>query len=202
VKTIRLMAIVLIIFVVTLSCNFFRRPVVTEGPPFEVWTPTSQFPVEPIVNTVEPTVQVVEPTAQPVYARAQIGSYRSSWVTYDPAFWNAAKWVDGTNQVNEEIQALFHKTAPNCSLHDNLGHGVPTSWTWATFTRDIGGAIFQIDQWTETTTNNPVLVIYQYPAGQQTDTSKRLELETGSAPYDCINAADVVIGLSLADITQ
>ena len=81
--------------------------------------------------------------------------YRSIWVTYDPAIWNAAQWVDGTNQANEAIQALFHKTAPSCSLHDNLGHGVPTTWTWATYTRDIGGVIFQIDQWTETIDQQP-----------------------------------------------
>jgi hypothetical protein len=201
-KKIRLIATFIVIFVVSLSCTLLQRPVVTEGPGFEVWTPTSQLPVEPTVKAVEPTAKVVEPTIQPVYARAQIGTYRSIWVTYDPAVWNAAKWVDGANQSNEEIQALFHKTAPGCSLHDNLGHGVPTTWTWATYTRDIGGVIFQIDQWTETTTNNPVLVIYQYPSGQPTDTSKRLELEPGSAPYDCINAADAVIGLSLTDITQ
>lgn len=202
-KKIRLIAVVLLIFVVSLSCTLTQRPVVTKGPGFEVWTPASQLPVEPIVMTAEPTAKVVEPTVyQPVYARAQIGTYRSIWVTYDPGIWNAAKWVDGTNQANEEIQALFHKTAPNCSLHDNLGHGVPTTWTWATYTRDIGGVIFQIDQWTETTTNNPALVIYQYPSGQQTDTSKRLELEPGTAPYDCISAADAVIGLSLVDLTQ
>lgn len=192
----RLIAAVLVIIVVSLSCTLLQRPVVTEGPGFEVWTPTSQLPVEPTAKVVEATVE------QPVYARAQIGTYRSIWVTYDPAVWNAAKWVDGTNQSNEEIQALFHKTAPGCSLHDNLGHGVPTTWTWATYTRDISGVIFQIDQWTETSTNNPVLVIYQYPSGQQTDTAKRLELEPGSAPYDCINAADAVIGLSLVDITK
>jgi hypothetical protein len=201
-KTIRLIPVILVIFVVTLSCTLLQRPVVTEGPSFEVWTPTSQLPVEPTVMAGEPTAKVVEPTVQPVYARAQIGTYLTIWVTYDPAIWNAAQWVEGTNQANEPIQALFHKTAAGCSLHDNLGHGVPPSWSWATYTRDIGGVIFQIDQWTETTTNNPVLVIYQYPSGDQTNTSKRLELEPGTAPYDCINAADGVIGLSLTDITQ
>ena len=195
-KKIRLIIPLVLYVVVALSCNLFQRPVVTEGPSFEVWTPISQLPVEATVMAVEATVD------QTVYARAQIGTYLSIWVTYDPTVWNAVQWVDGVNQSNEPIQALVHKTAPDCSLHDNLGHGVPTTWSFATYTRDIGGVVFQIDQWTETTTNNPVLVIYQYPAGEQTNTSKRLELEPGSTPYDCISAADVVIGLSLTDLTH
>ena len=74
-KKIRLIAAVLVIFVVSLSCTLLQRPVVTEGPGFEVWTPTSQLTVEPTVMVAEPTAKVVEPTVyQPVYARAQIGT--------------------------------------------------------------------------------------------------------------------------------
>jgi len=196
-KMIRLTGVILILVAGMLSCNLLQRPVVTEGPAFEVWTPTSQMPVEPTPKVVEPTLN------QPVYARAQIGTYQSLWVTYDPGVWNAVpSSFTGVNQNNEAVQELDHATIAECSLHDNLGHGVPESWSYAGFTREIGGVVFSIDQWTDVNTNNPVLVVYQYPAGEMTDTSRRLELETGAQPYDCIAAADEVIGLSIPDLTQ
>jgi hypothetical protein len=195
-KTIRSIVTISLFAVAVLSCNLFQRPFVADGPGFEVWTPTSQQPVEATISVVEPTLD------QTVYARAQIGTYQSVWVTFDPAVWNAVQWIDGVNQSNEHVEQLVHKTLTECSLHDNLGHGAPETWSFGKYTREIGQVIFQIEQWTDTTTNNPVLVIYQYPADEYTSTTKRIELETGSGPYDCINAADEVIGLSLTDITQ
>ncbi len=158
---------------------------------------------EPIQPPVEVTQQVVEPTLnQPVYARAQIGSYLSIWVTYDPGIWDAAVWLNGSNQAGEQVQQLIHKSFAGCSLHDNLGHGAPETWSFGNYTKEIGKLIFQIDQWTDTTNNNPVLLVYQYPAGDPTNSTKRLELEPGSVPYDCINAAELVIGLSVTDIVK
>jgi hypothetical protein len=194
---IRLIVLIILFSLAALSCNLFTRPVVTEGPPFEVWTPTVELPVDATPKIVEATVD------QPVYARAQIGTYLSIWVTYDPAIWDAIPWpTNGVNQYNEPTQALVYKADTGCTLHDNLGHGVPENWSWSGFTREIAGATFKIDQWIDTNTNSPVLVVYQYPAGEQTNTTIRIELETGSSGTDCINATDVVIGLSLSDITQ
>jgi hypothetical protein len=196
-KKIRLIVAFILFAAVVLNCNLLRRPEVTDGPSFEVWTPTSQLPVETTPKILEPTLN------QPVYARAQIGTYLSVWVTYDPVIWNAVTWtVSSTNLDNEPVQQLVHLTIPNCSLHDNLGHGVPTYWSWAGSTREIGQVVFQIEQWTDINTNNPVLVVYQYPAGEMTTTTRRLELETDSLPYNCIAAADMVIALSIPDLTQ
>jgi hypothetical protein len=196
-KPLKLTIITLLLIVVTLSCNLFNRPVVTEGPPFEVWTPTGQLPVETPTMTVEATLD------QPVYARAQVGTYLSIWVTYDPGVWNAAPSIyTGVNQSNETVQQLVHNSIAGCTLHDNLGHGVPESWSWAGFTREIGQVVFKIDQWTDVNTNKPVLVIYQYPAGEPTNTTRRIELETGALPFDCIAAGDGVIALSIPDLTQ
>jgi hypothetical protein len=203
-KRIRLSIIFLVLAGTVLNCSLLQRPVVTEGPSFEVWTPTSEVPVVPTVEVVESTPEVVVPTVDtPVYARAQIGTYQSVWVTYDPGLWNATPWIgSATNQAGEAVQQLVHLTFAGCSLHDNLGHGVPEFWSYAGFTREIGGVVFSIDQWTNVNTNNPDLVIYQYPAGEMTNASRRLELETGSQPHDCIAAADGVIALSIPDLTH
>ncbi|MBN2257880.1 MAG: hypothetical protein JW704_08650 [Anaerolineaceae bacterium] len=201
-KKIRLSVTLLILAGVILSCSLFQRPVVTEGPPFEVWTPTSEVPVVATVEVVGPTTEVIAPTLEiPAYTRAQIGTYQSIWVTYDPGSWNAIPWiVSTTNQAGEAVQQLVHLTFAGCSLHDNLGHGVPDFWSYAGFTREIGGVVFSIDQWTNVNTNNPDLVIYQYPAGEMTNDSRRLELETGSQPFDCIAVADGVLALSIPDL--
>jgi hypothetical protein len=86
-KKIRLIVAFILFAAVVLNCNLLRRPEVTDGPSFEVWTPTSQLPVETTPKILEPTLN------QPVYARAQIGTYLSVWVTYDPVIWNAVTWT-------------------------------------------------------------------------------------------------------------
>jgi hypothetical protein len=202
-KKLKLSILFLMLAGVILSCTLLQRPAVTEGPPFEVWTPTSEMPVVATVEVPAPTAEVPVPTVEiTATARAQIGTYLSIWVTYDPAAWDATPWIASiTNQAGEAVQQLVHRSFPGCSLHDNLGHGVPDFWSYAGFTREIGGVVFSIDQWTNVNTNTPDLVIYQYPAGDMTDTSRRLELETGSQPFDCIAATDAVIALSIPDLT-
>ncbi len=193
---VRLSMLLLVIALVILSCGI---SVPTNAPA----VPTTEPLLPPAEPTAEVTQMIVEPTVyQPVYARAQIGSYLSIWVTYDPTLWDAAIWLDGSNQAGEQVQQLLHKSFAGCSLHDNLGHGAPTTWTFGNYTKNLGGVVFQIDQWTDTTNNNPVLLVYQYPAGDQTNSTKRIELEPGSMPYDCIAATEVVIGLSAADIVK
>jgi len=109
-KKLRITVTFLLLAGVILSCSLLQRPVVTEGPPFEVWTPTSEVPVESTVEVVDSTPDVVKPTVEtPVYARAQIGTYQSIWVTYDPGLWNAIPWiVSTTNQAGEAVQQLVH----------------------------------------------------------------------------------------------
>ncbi len=200
-KTIRLFVVYLLFAVVALSCTFFNKPQVNEGPGFEVWTATDKPVVE---ETISVDILPPEPTEdQTVYARAQVGSYLLSiWLTYDPLVWDAPAWLNGNNQLGEPVQQLSHKSLTGCSFHDSLGHGLPETWTYGSYTKALGGVIFQIDQWTDNSTNNPALVIYQYPTGQQTNSSKRLELEPGSMPYDCIAATEVVLGLSAADFIR
>jgi hypothetical protein len=191
---ISLAILILIIFI--LGCSLTTRPAAQEGPPFEVWTATVQIEAATPEATFEPTIQA------PAYEKAQISSYLSQWLTYDPTAWTAAKWLDGSNQSGEEVQVLVHRVHSGCSLHDNLGHGVPDTWSFTRFSRELGGVVFQIDQFTDTTTGNPVLVIYQYPPGDSESNPRRIELEPGASPYDCIAAADAVIALSVGDITQ
>jgi hypothetical protein len=168
--------------------------------------PTSA-PANPTTQPIFPSVQATQldpesTLTQAVYARAQVGSYLSIWITYDSAAWDAAIWIDGSNQAGEQVQQLIHRSFDGCSLHDNLGHGAPETWSFGTYTRDIGNVIYQVEQWTDTANNNPVLLVYQYPAGDQINSTKRIELEPGSMPFDCIHAAEEVIGLSAADIVQ
>ncbi|MGB8252214.1 MAG: hypothetical protein WCF08_03300 [Anaerolineaceae bacterium] len=192
----RLSLLLMVITLVILSCGITLPTGAPVIPTAQPEPPSAQPPAEVTQNVVEATVN------QPVYARAQIGSYLSIWVTYNPADWDAVIWITGSNQAGEQIQQLIHKSFDGCSMHDNLGHGAPETWSFGNYTKDLGQVVYQIDQWTDTTNSNPVLVVYQYPAGDQTNSTKRIELEPGSMPYDCINAADVVIGLSAADIIK
>lgn len=195
-KIARLWVALLVFFLAILSCNLLRRPLVSDGTPFEVWTPTSRQPIEQTALPVE------TPVIQPVHARAQLGTYKSTWLTYDPAVWDVEPWLEVLNPSGEPIQQLIHRSLPACFLHDNLGHGAPETWSFEIFTHQIAQAVFQVEQWTDTASGNAVLVVYQYPAGEQTTLTRRIELEPGAAALECISAAEVVIGQSLADITE
>jgi hypothetical protein len=138
------------------------------------------------------------------YPRAQIGFYNALYLRYDPAVWQQAPRLDGggqplTNQGGAAIEVLSHRQY-RCELHDNLGRGIEQV-TLSTYEKQIGGLTYQVHQWVSTETGNTVLVVYQYPPGENLNDAQRIELEVKDEHgKQCMQDAEAVLLLSEEEI--
>ena len=183
-----LLACMVLIF--TLACATVFAPTETAIPPVSTPSPTPVLP--PPTVTVVP--EIVPTQDAPL---VQIGYFDSVYLRYDPQDWEVFQPAPEPqlNPAGETIEALRHRTVPGCLLHDNLGHGVPPTWEYEKEEREIGGLTYRVDPWTDTTTNSPVLIVYQYPVGDEA-AGKRIELVIEQDPEVCIQSAEEVLILS------
>jgi hypothetical protein len=152
----------------------------------------------PTMLPVIPT-ETTAPTAAPVLSKAQIGYSRVTYLTYDPSVWQVEFKVGaGSAMSGQDVYDLIHIQF-GCILHDNLGHGVPETWTSTQYLQQLGTIEYQVEKWVDTTTGEAVLVVYHYPPGNW-ENYRRIELVIDGNPDACISAAETVLGLSEADI--
>ena len=183
--------------VLTLACGVTATPPagapVPPAPsptPVEMFTPTPEAPTPEITGTQEPPL-------------VQIGFFDSIYLRYDPGVWEAINAApdEQLNQKGEPVYSLRHRTIPGCTLHDNLGRGVPPSWELDITGRNIGGLEFRVEAWTDTEIRQPVLTVYQYPPGEGA-AGKRIELVIEQDPQACIESAEEVLRLSVDVIAE
>jgi hypothetical protein len=129
----------------------------------------------------------------------QIGHFDSIYLRYDPEVWAAFNEYQGPQQrlnyKGEPVEALRHRTIPGCFLHHNLGRGSPPSWELQATERMIDSLEYWVEVWSDTQTQTPALIVYQYPVGQP-GTGKRIELVIDQEPEGCIKSAEDVLILS------
>ena len=158
-----------------LACSFADK-LASQGTRTPALPPTVVFPTLPPNEPLQPTVPV--PTVQ--FVRAQIGFYRIQYVRYDPSIWEPGLMLDSGDQPvrsphGEEVQVLSH-LKHQCKLHDNLGHGMGERFQLNVSEKQIGDLLYRVEQWIDTQTGNPILVVYQYPARGDPNTVRRMEL--------------------------
>jgi hypothetical protein len=125
--------------------------------------------------------------------------FKSEYLTYDPSVWQVEFKVGaGSAMSGQDVYDLIHIQF-GCILHDNLGHGVPETWTSTQYLQQLGTIEYQVEKWVDTTTGEAVLVVYHYPPGNW-ENYRRIELVIDGNPDACISAAETVLGLSEADI--
>lgn len=130
-------------------------------------------------------------------ALVQIGYFHSIYLRYDTSVWEKVNRSPDQlqNDKGEPVEALQHREIAGCVLHDNLGRGAPPSWERLISKRVIGSLEYQVEFWTDTETQEPVLVVYQYPVGESGNDT-RIELVVDQEPEDCIKSAEDILALS------
>jgi hypothetical protein len=147
-----------------------------------------------------PVVTPTQAAMENEHQTAQIGNFKPTYLTFNPMVWQADLAVSASDSpVGEEIYVLHHKNY-GCSLQDNLGFGPPASWEFRTYEKQIGDHTYLVEEWTDTNTGDPVLVVYAYPA-TLSDIFLRVELSIDDHPDECIRDAETVIKLSEEDLT-
>ena len=160
--------------------------------------PVDQAATEPQFDATEAAAKptAIPPTeTSPSHAKAQIGYYMLMELTYDPSVWQAVLQASGNQTTHgQDAYELIHQQY-GCSLHDNLGHGVPETWTVSENISVINDVEFQVTQWVDSTTGEAVLVVYHTPPNDW-ENYHRVELVIDGHASECIQAAESVIGLS------
>src|SRR5215213_8855804 len=166
---------ILLIVALTLACGSTPEPFETSVPP-------------------SPTLEIA---ATPDAPLVQIGYFDSIYLRYDPDVWEIVNELQGQQQniKGEPVAFLRHLSLAGCFLHDNLGRGAPPSWQVQNTNRVIGSLEYRVEAWTDTTTQKPVLTVYQYPAGES-GYSIRIELVIDEEPEQCTQSAENVLILS------
>jgi hypothetical protein len=159
---------IVLILVLTLACGWISGPLETLAPP--------------------------SPTDVPL---VQIGYFNSIYLRYDPDEWETINEFQGQqlNNKGELIGSLRHRAIPGCFLHDNLGRGAPPTWELQETERTIGGLEYLVATWTDTVTQKPVLIVYQYPVGES-GYGTRIELTIEQGVEQCIKSAEDALTLS------
>jgi hypothetical protein len=81
-----------------------------------------------------------------------------------------------------------------CKLHDNLGHGMGEQFQLSVSEKPIGDLLYRVEQWSDTLTGNPILVVYQYPARGDENTAHRIELTAEEANgMPCMLAVEEIL---------
>lgn len=181
----------------TLSCNL---PFISEAkrtPTPQETAAISATETPPQTNTPE-----ITDTTQPAktYEKVQIGFLSNLYLRYDPSIWEAytdPAWAP--NSQGQIVYTLHHKKY-DCTLQANLGRGAPETWQRFVSEKRIGGLDYQVETWRETTTNTEVLVVYQYPAEEQSENLTRIEVIIHDHPQECIADTEAVLALSEEEI--
>ena len=183
-----------------LACSFADRlasgATHTAAPP-----PTVAFPTLPPNEPLQPTVSAQAPQ----FTRAQIGFYRIQYVLYDPSIWEPSLFLDSGGQPvrsphGEEVQVLSHLKY-QCKLHDNLGHGMGEQFQLNVYEKPIGDLLYRVEQWIDTLTGDPILVVYQYPARGDQNTARRIEMTAEDANgVPCMLAVEDILLHSAAEM--
>ena len=152
-------------------------PTATNAPrPTDVTRPT---------NTTRPTI-----TPEPVTVGSDLDTIAFGYdlelfLSYDKNTWES---VDNSGA----FKAIRLINAPDCSMSQNFGRGAPEWWERVTTQELIGDYDFRVEQWTDTQTNQVVLVTYNI---DKKDIS--IAIEPGSDPSACMDAAWEVIVTSV-----
>lgn len=168
-------ASIVLILVLTLACGWFAKPLETSVP-------------------LSPTPEI---SATQEFPLVQIGYFNSIYLRYDPDEWETLNELQGEqqNSKGEPVEALRHLRIAGCFLHDNLGRGAPPSWELQTTKRVIGSLEYRVESWTDTSTQRPVLAVYQYPVNES-GYGTRIELIIDQGAEECIKSAEDVLILS------
>jgi hypothetical protein len=136
-------------------------------------------------------------------ALVQIGYFNSVYLRYDPDEWEKRNEFPDQpqNSKGEPVEALQHRDIPGCILHDNLGRGVPPSWELQVTSQVVGSLEYHVEAWTDTEAQEPVLRVYQYPAGEPGD-GTRIELVIDRQHEECIRSAEAVLAASSGLISE
>ena len=186
---------VVLVLAPTLACGPVPQATATPGS-------YSPLPSTQAVDLVPSETSTPEITATQEDPIAQIGFFNSIYLRYDPGKWEAFDDFQGQqNSQGESIESLRHRDIPGCFLHDNLGRGAPPSWELQASNRVIGSLEYRAELWVDTTTEKPVLVVYQYPAGDSAY-GTRIELVVDQEPERCISSAEDVLILSADLISE
>lgn len=166
---------ILLIVALTLACGWIPEPLETSLPP-------------------SPTLEIATTPDAPL---VQIGYFDSIYLRYDPREWEIVNELQGQQQNNkgEPVASLRQRSLAGCFLHENLGRGAPPAWQVQSTNRVIGSLEYRVEAWTDTTTQKPVLTVYQYPAGEP-GYGIRIELVIDQESEQCIQSAEDVLILS------
>jgi len=163
---------------------------------------TSSTVTIPPIQTKNYTSTLSTLEQSPESNKVQIGFYSNLYLVYDNVVWNAYSiFYDGhLNNDGEEIHILDHRIY-GCQIQENLGHGVPETWVEETYIKQIGHVNYQVEMWTDTSIDQPVLIVYQYPP-ESPQNYRRIELTISDHAEECIFDAEEVLLLSEKYITR
>lgn len=102
-------------------------------------------------------------------------------LTFNKKIWESMDWTSGFKSIE-----LINSSG--CSMHQNLGMGAPEWWQRTITQETIGSYGFRVEQWTDTNTNQIVLVTYNID-----DKNISFAIEPGAKPEDCLEAAKQVL---------
>jgi hypothetical protein len=144
------------------------------------------FPTQP---AAAPMTVPTQPPASDVHLDfVRVGAFPpSTWMlTYDINSWNAT-----TNlAIPDHPYQLESKNIAECTVSQNLGMGAPETWERRTSQETIGTYVFEVDQWTDTTNGEIVLVVFHY------QNTMEIAIRTRSDSQACLTAARLVLKYS------
>jgi hypothetical protein len=181
---------IVLILVLTLACGLIPDPLETSVPP-------SPTPLRQLVETLHPETPTPKTATTQDTPLVQIGYFNSIYLRYDPDEWEIFNEFQGQqlNNTSDPMESLRYRAIPGCFLHDNLGKGAPPSWELQDTKRIIGSLEYRVETWTDTATQKPVLIVYQYPVGEP-GYGTRIELVIDQEPEQCIKSAEDTLILS------
>ena len=172
------------------------NPTFATKSPHPVFDPTLTMP--PYISTTPVLEETLTGLPPSDYEIVQIGIFDPIHLRYDPSLWEAFNEQPDqliTNKDGEPVEALRHRAIAGCSIRGNLGMGAPTTWRREDTNSMIGNLQFRVESWTDKKTENPVLIVYQYPIGKS-GYGVRIELRIDEEPELCIELAEEILILS------
>lgn len=106
-------------------------------------------------------------------------------LSYDQNKWESVEY-------SGSFEAITLNAVPDCSMHQNFGRGAPEWWQRTNTEETFGTYDFRVVTWTDTNTNQIVLVTYSID-----DKGIEIGIDPGSEPDACLDAAREVINYSV-----
>jgi hypothetical protein len=159
-----------------------------ESIPTEPIPPSSELEPQITIENL-PTEIIPTPTSTDVQLSfVRVGAFPpSTWIlTYDRNSWNATANL----AITDLPYKLESKNIAECTISQNLGMGVPETWERKTTQETFGTYSFKVEQWTDTSIGQIVLVVYFYQ-----DTME-IAIRTRSDANACLTAAKLVLQYS------